>query len=91
MHRHPDVLEVEMRRAVITFHEVAERQLAEMDEAALTRLDPHLGVIAEDPAGAGVQLRPDSPVREYAKDGVRVAYVATVLGTIVLVAYVEVG
>jgi hypothetical protein len=36
-------------------------------------------------------MRPDSPVRDYTKDGVRIAYVSTVLGTIVLVAYVEVG
>ncbi|MFI9162821.1 hypothetical protein [Kitasatospora aureofaciens] len=78
------------RRAVITFHEVAERQLADMDDAALARLDPHLNTIALNPKTAGVQLRPDSPVLEYAKDGVRIAYVSTVLGTIVLVAYVEV-
>jgi hypothetical protein len=78
------------RRALITFHEVAERQLAEMDDTTLARLDPHLTTIAMNPKSAGVQMRPDSPVREYAKDGVRIAYVSTVLGTIVLVAYVEV-
>lgn len=77
------------RRATIVFHEVAERQIAELDDTALERLDPHLDVIALTPRTAGVQLRPDSPVREYAKDGVRIAYVSTVLGTIVLVAYVE--
>ncbi|GAA2811459.1 hypothetical protein GCM10010441_40170 [Kitasatospora paracochleata] len=80
-----------LRRAVITFHEVAERQMSEMDDAALERLSPHLDIIALNPKTAGVQMRPDSPVLEYAKDGVRVAYVSTVLGTIVLVAYVEVG
>ncbi|MEU6973858.1 hypothetical protein AB0A71_40265 [Kitasatospora aureofaciens] len=78
------------RRAVITFHEVAERQLADMDDTTLTRLDPHLDTIALTPKTAGVQLRPDSPVLEYNKDGVRIAYVSTVLGTIVLFAYVEV-
>ncbi|GJF30520.1 hypothetical protein KNE206_32200 [Kitasatospora sp. NE20-6] len=77
------------RRAVITFHEVAERQIAGMDDAALARLDPHLDTIALSPRTTGVQMRPDSPVREYAKDGVRIAYVSTVLGTVVLVAYVE--
>ncbi|MER7582268.1 hypothetical protein [Kitasatospora sp. NPDC097691] len=77
------------RRAVITFHEVAERQLAEMDDAALARLDPHLDTIALTPKTAGIQTRPDSPVRDYAKDGVRIAYVSTVLGTIILVAYIE--
>jgi hypothetical protein len=78
------------RRATVLFHEVAERQLAEMDDADLARLDPHLDTIALDPKNAGVQTRPDSPVRDYAKDGVRIAFVPTVLGTIVLVAYVEV-
>ncbi|WP_030398464.1 hypothetical protein [Kitasatospora purpeofusca] len=78
------------RRAVITFHEVAERQLAEMDDATLACLDPHLDTIALNPKTAGVQMRPESPVRDYIKDGVRIAYVSTVLGTIVLVAYVEI-
>ncbi|MEU8927383.1 hypothetical protein AB0D10_41795 [Kitasatospora sp. NPDC048545] len=78
------------RRATILFHEVAERQIAEMDDAALACLDPHLNTIALNPKTAGIQMRPDSPVRDYAKDGVRIAYVSTVLGTIVLVAYVEV-
>lgn len=74
---------------MITFHEVAERQIAEMDDAALARLDPHLTVLALNPK-AGVQSKPASPVREYVKDGVRIAYISTVLGTIILVAYVEV-
>ncbi|MEU9045286.1 MULTISPECIES: hypothetical protein [unclassified Kitasatospora] len=78
------------RRATVLFHEVAERQIADMDDTALASLDPHLDTIALAPKTAGVQMRADSPVREYAKDGVRVAYVPTVLGTIVLVAYVEV-
>ncbi|MFI5534210.1 hypothetical protein ACIA8O_37310 [Kitasatospora sp. NPDC051853] len=69
---------------------MAERQIAEMDADALARLDPHLNAIALDPK-TGVQRQPSSPVREYAKDGVRIAYVSTVLGTIVLVAYVEVS
>ncbi|MGW4898774.1 hypothetical protein ACWEQL_42130 [Kitasatospora sp. NPDC004240] len=77
------------RRAVITFHEVAERQLAAMDDTTVARLDRHLDIIALNPTTAGVRMRPDSPVQEYAKDGARIAYVSTVLGTIVLVAYVE--
>jgi len=78
------------RRAQVIFHEVAEQQIAAMDDAALARLDPHLSAIVSDPQ-SGIQRRPASPVREYAKDGVRIAYVSTVLGTVILVAYVEVN
>lgn len=53
------------RRAVITFHEVAERQIAEMDDAALARLDPHLNTIALSPKAAGVQMRPDGFVHGF--------------------------
>ncbi|MFI6448597.1 hypothetical protein [Kitasatospora sp. NPDC050543] len=76
------------RRAEIILHGTAEQQVAAMDQATLARLDPHLVRLSFEPH-AGIQRRPDSPVREYAKDGVRILYVATVLGTVVLVAYVE--
>ncbi|MBD0688806.1 hypothetical protein [Streptomyces sp. CBMA123] len=61
-----------------------------MDTTALTRLDPHLETIVLNPRTVGVQARAHSPVRDYAKDGVRIAYVSELLSTVVLVAYVEV-
>ncbi|MEU2789060.1 hypothetical protein [Streptomyces sp. NPDC007100] len=76
------------RRALVTFHETAERQLAALTDDDLARLDPVLDTIAADPE-AGRPLA-DSPLREREQDGVRVIYYATTLGTIIVVAYVEV-
>ncbi|MFF2042786.1 hypothetical protein ACFVVX_20375 [Kitasatospora sp. NPDC058170] len=78
------------RRALVIFHEVAEHQVAALDDAALARLDPHLTVIALCPDIAGVRLHLDSPVLEYAEDGVRIAYLPIAFDTIVLIAHVEV-
>ncbi|MEU7149169.1 hypothetical protein AB0B15_14205 [Streptomyces sp. NPDC045456] len=76
------------RRALVTFHETAERQLAALTDDDLARLDPALDAIAAAP-GIGRPLA-DSPLREYEQDSVRVIYYATTLGTIIVVAYVEV-
>ncbi|MEF3117562.1 hypothetical protein [Streptomyces chrestomyceticus] len=76
------------RRALVTFHETAERQLAALADGNLARLDPVLDAIAADPE-IGWPLA-DSLLREHQQDGVRVIYYATTLGTIIAVAYVEV-
>ncbi|WP_030019352.1 type II toxin-antitoxin system RelE/ParE family toxin [Streptomyces monomycini] len=76
------------RRALVTFHETAERQLAALADDDLARLDPVLDAIADAP-DIGRPLR-DSPLREYQQNSVRVIYYATTLGTIIVVAYVEV-
>ncbi|MFH8410718.1 hypothetical protein ACH4FX_38995 [Streptomyces sp. NPDC018019] len=76
------------RRALVTFHETAERQLAALAADDLARLDVVLDAIAADPE-VGRPLA-DSPLREYEQDSVRVIYYATTLGTIIVVAYVEV-
>jgi hypothetical protein len=77
------------RQAIIAFHEIAERQISSMSTRSLVLLDRHLSALAMDPT-VGVQQRPSSPVRQYVRDGVRIAYVTTALATIILVAYVEV-
>lgn len=76
------------RRALVTFHETAERQLAALTDDDLARLDTAVDAIAADPA-IGRPLA-DSPLREHQQDSVRVIYYATTLGTIIVVAYVEV-
>ncbi|KWT63890.1 hypothetical protein ADL21_00615 [Streptomyces albus subsp. albus] len=76
------------RRALVTFHETADRQLAALTDHDLARLDPALDAIAAAPE-VGRRLA-DSPLREHQQDGVRVIYYATTLGTIIVVTYVEV-
>ncbi len=76
------------RRALVTFHETAERQLAALTDHDLARLDPVLDTIAAAP-DIGRPLA-DSPLREHQQGGVRVICYATTLGTIIVVAYVEV-
>ncbi|MEU7261671.1 hypothetical protein AB0B21_38620 [Streptomyces rimosus] len=71
----------------MTFHETAHRQLAALTDHDLSRLDPVLNAIAANPE-VGRPLA-DSPLREDEQDGVRVYY-ATTLGTIIVLAYVEV-
>ncbi|MFB6850964.1 hypothetical protein ACFCWV_00465 [Streptomyces sp. NPDC056341] len=75
------------RRARIVFYDVAREQLEAMNDAELARLDLALDIIAADPQ-IGVQSKNGS-VRTYQQDRVRVVYVPTALGTLVLVAYVE--
>ncbi|MBM7167682.1 hypothetical protein JQK87_04525 [Streptomyces sp. G44] len=75
------------RRARIVFYDVAREQIDAMPQSALDRLDPVLDAIAADPTLG----RPShhGSVREYHRGGIRVVYVPTALGTLVLVAYVE--
>ncbi|MFD9630097.1 hypothetical protein [Streptomyces violascens] len=76
------------RRAVVTFHEVAERQLALLSDADLERLDPLLVAISINPKIG--ETVPESPLlRDYQQGTARVIYYATALGTIIVVAYVE--
>ncbi|MFC7306044.1 hypothetical protein ACFQVC_17685 [Streptomyces monticola] len=76
------------RRAQITFHEVAERQLAALSDEDLARLDPVLVDISINPKlGDPV---PSSPMlRDYRRGSVRVMYYATALGMVIVVAYAE--
>ncbi|MFF1400587.1 hypothetical protein ACFVZD_43445 [Streptomyces sp. NPDC058287] len=74
-------------RARIVFYDVAREQLEAMNQAELARLDTALDVIAADPQ-IGVSSK-NGAIRTYQQDRVRVVYVPTALGTLVLVAYVE--
>ncbi|MER7203857.1 hypothetical protein CG723_30980 [Streptomyces sp. CB01635] len=75
------------RRARVVFYDVAREQIQTMPRADLDRLDAVLDVIASDPT-VGTATKHGS-VREYQRAGVRVIYIPTALGTLVLVAYVE--
>lgn len=75
------------RRARVVFYDVAREQIQTMPQADLDRLDAVLDVIASDPT-VGTATKHGS-VREYQRSGVRVIYIPTALGTLVLVAYVE--
>lgn len=76
------------RRALVTFHEVAERQLALMSDTELQCLDPLLVAISLDPK-IGKPL-PNSPLRDHQQGTARVIYYATTLGMVIVVAYTEV-
>ncbi|MFC9586685.1 hypothetical protein ACFVJ8_28200 [Streptomyces yangpuensis] len=58
-----------------------------MTEAERLRLDPALVAISRNPE-IGVPSKHGS-IREHREDGVRIVYVPTALGTLILVAYVE--
>ncbi|MFE2163895.1 hypothetical protein ACFXB3_02240 [Streptomyces sp. NPDC059447] len=75
------------RRARIVFYDVAHEQIERMTEAERLRLDPVLVAVSKDPE-IGV-LSKHGAIREHLEDGVRILYVPTALGTLVLVAYVE--
>lgn len=75
------------RRARIVLYDVAREQAARMAEPELRRLDTALDFLAQYP-DSGTPMK-QGPVRELRHAGARVLYVPTVLGTLVLVAYVE--
>ncbi|MFE9406828.1 hypothetical protein ACFYNY_34535 [Streptomyces sp. NPDC006530] len=77
------------RRARIVFYDVAQEQVEAMTPAELALLEPALDAIARDP-GIGDTSK-NAAYREYRTPSVRVLYVPTALGTLVLVAYVETG
>ena len=75
------------RRADVVFHEVAQSQLLKLSAAERVRADRAIVAISVnpwlgDPVGA-------TPLRAYREDGVRVFYTTTVLGSIIIIAYVE--
>ncbi|WP_030387924.1 hypothetical protein [Streptomyces sp. NRRL S-241] len=75
------------RRARIVFYDVAQEQIEKMTEPERLRLDPVLVAVSKDPE-IGV-LSKHGAIREHREDGVRILYVPTALGTLVLVAYIE--
>ncbi|MGW8726334.1 hypothetical protein ACWGNF_09985 [Streptomyces sp. NPDC055808] len=75
------------RRARIVFYDVAQEQIEKMTAAERLRLDPVLVAVSKDPE-IGV-LSKHGAIRDHREDGVRILYVPTALGTLVLVAYIE--
>ncbi|GGV17895.1 hypothetical protein GCM10010275_69530 [Streptomyces litmocidini] len=75
------------KRARIVFYDVAQDQIEKMTEAERLRLEPVLVAVSRNPE-IGV-LSKHGAVREHREGGVRVLYVPTALGTLILVAYVE--
>ncbi|MFE2285491.1 hypothetical protein ACFXDJ_15120 [Streptomyces sp. NPDC059443] len=75
------------RRARIVFYDVAQEQIERMTQAERLRLDPPLVAISRNPE-IGIPSKHDA-IREHREAGVRILYVPTALGTLVLVAYVE--
>ncbi|MFD3542309.1 hypothetical protein ACFWUQ_22865 [Streptomyces sp. NPDC058662] len=75
------------KRARIVFYDVAQDQVEKMREAERLRLDPVLVAVSRNPE-IGV-LSKHGAIREHREGGVRILYVPTALGTLVLVAYVE--
>ncbi|MET9324077.1 hypothetical protein ABZX75_28500 [Streptomyces sp. NPDC003038] len=75
------------KRARIVFYDVAQDQVEKMTEAERLRLDPVLVAVSRNPE-IGV-LSKHGAIREHREGGVRILYVPTALGTLVLVAYVE--
>lgn len=75
------------RRAEVIFHEVAQSQLQKLSAAEMVRADRAIVAISVNPwLGDPVDT---SPLREYREDGIRVFYTATVLGSVIIVAYLE--
>lgn len=77
------------RRALVVFHSVAEAQIERMTDAERIRLDPALVYISRNPLTAAEPVE-GKLEREYRRGGVRVIYLPTALGAVVLIAYVEV-
>lgn len=75
------------RRARIVWHDTALKQITSMTPEDRARLDVLLADIATDPGVGG--LDPSGQLRDYQRDGCRALYVATALGSLVIIAYVE--
>lgn len=75
------------RRAEVVFDAVARDQLGKLSAAEMLRADRAIVAISVNPwLGAPVG---QTPLREYLEDGVRLVYTTTVLGTVIIVAYLE--
>lgn len=76
------------RRAEVVFHDVAYNQLRKLSAAEMVRADRAIVAISVNP-WLGDLVGGTTPLREYREDGVRVIYTATVLGSVIIVAYLE--
>lgn len=78
------------RRAEVVYHEVAKAQIAKFNVAELIAADRAIVAIQTNPWIGELKGR-RVPVREYREPDtdVRVIYTTTVLGTIVIIAYIQ--
>ncbi|MEU3690341.1 hypothetical protein [Streptomyces narbonensis] len=70
------------KRARIVFYDVALEQIEKMTEAERLRLDPVLVAVSRNPELG--MLSKHGAIRERRENGVRVLYVPTALGTLVI-------
>lgn len=76
------------RRAQVVFTETAEQQIHRLTPAEYARLDRVLDDISLNPL-VGDQMERTPMLRRYMRDGALCIYHSSVLGSVVVVAYVE--
>jgi hypothetical protein len=75
------------RRAQVIFTELALKQIQKLSLPETVAADRAIVALAVNPWLGN--LVDETPVREYQEDGVRVFYTTTVLGSVIIVAYLE--
>lgn len=75
------------RRAEIVFDDVARNQLLKLSAAEMLRADRAIVALSVNPWLGDLVGR--TPLRKYQEDDVLVVYLATVLGSVIIVAYLE--
>ncbi|MFJ2193136.1 type II toxin-antitoxin system RelE/ParE family toxin [Kitasatospora sp. NPDC087861] len=75
--------------AAVTFTPEAAQQVRALVPEEAKRLDAALVVIAADPLGAAPPMEAAPMLRDYRDGDARVVYYATVLGHVVVVAFLE--
>lgn len=80
------------RRAHVTYTDIVAEQLRKLDAAEMVAADRAFVAISTDPQIGETRqiLAGQVPIREYVDDATRVLYFVTALGTVVVVAYIEV-
>lgn len=77
------------RRAQLVFTQTAEQQIEALEPVDYARLDLLLDAISLNPL-VGDQMERSPMLRQYVRDGARCIYYSSALGTVVVVAYLEV-
>lgn len=75
------------RRAQVIFDDVARAQIEKLDLAESMKADRAIVAISVNPWLGDPVGR--TPLRKYQEDGVLVVYTTTVLGSVIIVAYLE--
>lgn len=75
------------RRAQVVFTEIAEKQIGTLSLPETVAVDRAIVALAVNPWLGDLVGR--TPLREYVEDGIRVLYTTTILGSVIIVAYLE--